>query len=154
MRCKQVGNKRFTDFFNCRQCSNNIGGDICVGAPTGSGKTLVYALPVLHSLKNRLLVRLRALVVLPTRDLALQVYAVFLPLCKAVGLHVGLAIGQTNFEEEQASLIGTNHQQCLSSNEVSGRRSDYLFITTHKSSNSNSSHYSSIFLFLIVLWTS
>jgi ATP-dependent RNA helicase DDX51/DBP6 len=47
--------------------------DICVNAPTGSGKTLAYVLPVVSALRNRVVCRLRALVVLPTHDLAMQV---------------------------------------------------------------------------------
>lgn len=48
--------------------------DLCVNSPTGSGKTLAYALPIVQMLSNCTLKCLRALVVLPTRDLALQVY--------------------------------------------------------------------------------
>ncbi|CAN0475003.1 unnamed protein product, partial [Ectocarpus sp. 12 AP-2014] len=44
--------------------------DICVSAPTGSGKTLVFVLGVLQALIRRRVVRLRALVLLPSRDLA------------------------------------------------------------------------------------
>lgn len=47
--------------------------DICVNSPTGSGKTLSYALPIVQALASRKIRCLRALVVLPTRDLALQV---------------------------------------------------------------------------------
>lgn len=47
--------------------------DICVNSPTGSGKTLSYALPIVQTLSSRAVRCLRALVVLPTRDLALQV---------------------------------------------------------------------------------
>lgn len=47
--------------------------DICVNSPTGSGKTLAYALPIVQMLAHRKIRCLRALVVLPTRDLALQV---------------------------------------------------------------------------------
>jgi len=43
--------------------------DICVSAPTGSGKTLAFVLPVLNALAGRRVKRLRALVVLPSRDL-------------------------------------------------------------------------------------
>ena len=38
----------------------------------------------------------RALVVLPTRDLASQVYRVFARLCPAAGLTVGLMAGKAN----------------------------------------------------------
>lgn len=47
--------------------------DLCVNSPTGSGKTLAYALPIVQALSTRAVKCLRALVVLPTRDLALQV---------------------------------------------------------------------------------
>lgn len=47
--------------------------DLCVNSPTGSGKTLAYALPIVQMLSTRSVKCLRALVVLPTRDLALQV---------------------------------------------------------------------------------
>ena len=51
--------------------------DLCVNSPTGSGKTLAYALPIVQMLSTRAVKCLRALVVLPTRDLALQVNAFF-----------------------------------------------------------------------------
>ncbi|KAA0191634.1 hypothetical protein HAZT_HAZT006817 [Hyalella azteca] len=49
--------------------------DLCVSAMTGSGKTLAYVLPILHCLKPlaKLPKKIRALVVLPTGPLALQV---------------------------------------------------------------------------------
>lgn len=51
--------------------------DILISAPTGSGKTLAYCLPILNSLywQNELQEAnwLRALIVLPTRDLVMQV---------------------------------------------------------------------------------
>lgn len=47
--------------------------DLCINAPTGSGKTLAYVLPVVSALGHRVVCRLRALVVLPTHDLAQQV---------------------------------------------------------------------------------
>ena len=48
--------------------------DICVSAPTGSGKTLSYALPIVQCLKSRKVKRLRALVLLPSRELSSQVF--------------------------------------------------------------------------------
>lgn len=47
--------------------------DLCVNSPTGSGKTLSYALPIVQMLSTRAIKCLRALVVLPTRPLAEQV---------------------------------------------------------------------------------
>ncbi|CAI7769027.1 unnamed protein product [Closterium sp. NIES-53] len=53
--------------------------DLCVCAPTGSGKTLAYALPVVQALAGRVVRRVRAVVVLPTRDLAAQVGNMVVP---------------------------------------------------------------------------
>ncbi|CAA7395612.1 unnamed protein product [Spirodela intermedia] len=79
--------------------------DLCINSPTGSGKTLAYALPIVQQLSTRKISCLRALVVLPTRDLALQVKKVFDAIAPAVGLHVGLAVGQSSIEEEISTLI-------------------------------------------------
>eukprot|EP00742_Colponemidia_sp_Colp-10_P006189 GILJ01006627.1.p1 GENE.GILJ01006627.1~~GILJ01006627.1.p1 ORF type:complete len:667 (+),score=126.45 GILJ01006627.1:54-2003(+) len=86
-----------------------FGGDVCVAAPTGSGKTLAYAIPVCHALVNRVVCRLRALIILPTRDLALQVKDVFDSLCTYNDLKVGLALGQVSFSAEQKALVGESH---------------------------------------------
>ncbi|KXZ56228.1 hypothetical protein GPECTOR_1g199 [Gonium pectorale] len=86
--------------------------DLAVAAPTGSGKTLAYALPVVNALAERdgasRQRRLRALVVLPTRDLAAQVHDVFRPLCEAVGLRVALVAARTSEAAEAAALVGTS----------------------------------------------
>ncbi|XP_074584962.1 DEAD-box ATP-dependent RNA helicase 1 [Curcuma longa] len=79
--------------------------DICVNSPTGSGKTLAYALPIVQTLALRKIRCLRALVVLPTRDLALQVKDVFATIASVVGLRVGSAIGQSSIEDERLELI-------------------------------------------------
>ncbi|GAB2298263.1 DEAD-box ATP-dependent RNA helicase 1 [Dionaea muscipula] len=79
--------------------------DICVNSPTGSGKTLAYALPIVQMLSNPAVKCLRALVVLPTRDLALQVKEVFAAIAPAVGLSVGSAVGQSSIAEEISALI-------------------------------------------------
>lgn len=78
--------------------------DICVSAATGSGKTLAFVLPVLNSLAKRKVKRLRALVILPSRDLAQQVHAVFESFAKGSDLSIGLAIGQSDFKKEQIAL--------------------------------------------------
>lgn len=66
------------------------GNDVLIRSQTGSGKTLAYALPIvelLHKIQPKL-VRgdgLRALVIVPTRELALQSYECFLKLTKVRG---------------------------------------------------------------------
>ncbi|XP_078432448.1 RNA helicase 1 [Wolffia australiana] len=79
--------------------------DLCINSPTGSGKTLAYALPMVQQLSSRKITCLRALIVLPTRDLALQVKKVFDAVAPDVGLKVGLAVGQSSVEEEISVLI-------------------------------------------------
>jgi ATP-dependent RNA helicase DDX51/DBP6 len=50
--------------------------DICINSPTGSSKTLAYALSIVQMLSTQIVKCLHALVVLPTRDLASQVSAI------------------------------------------------------------------------------
>lgn len=80
-------------------------GDVCVAAPTGSGKTLAYLLPILQALSRRRVTCLRALIVVPGRELAQQVYDGVLPLAAALDLEVGLAVGQSSFSAEQQRLV-------------------------------------------------
>lgn len=69
--------------------------DICVSSPTGSGKTLAYAIPIVNQLKSSLTRSLRALVVLPSRDLAVQVHKVFQQVCSPTHLRCVLATGES-----------------------------------------------------------
>ncbi|VDI56085.1 ATP-dependent RNA helicase DDX51/DBP6, partial [Mytilus galloprovincialis] len=79
--------------------------DICVSAPTGSGKTLAFVLPIIQALKTRVTCQVRALVVLPVRDLAVQVYKVFKAYSENTHLKVVLLVGQKQFHQEQQSLV-------------------------------------------------
>lgn len=57
-----------------------LGKDVLGIAPTGSGKTASYALPILNRLRSEKIERNRnihALILVPTRELAIQVQAVF-----------------------------------------------------------------------------
>jgi ATP-dependent RNA helicase DDX51/DBP6 len=65
--------------------------DLALAAPTGSGKTLAYVLPILLHLMTVGVwpLRLQALIVVPTRDLANQVWGVLQPLCQALGIRSG-----------------------------------------------------------------
>ncbi|XP_053480368.1 ATP-dependent RNA helicase DDX51 isoform X2 [Ictalurus furcatus] len=79
--------------------------DICVSAPTGSGKTLAFVIPVVQALMTRVVCEVRALVVLPTKELAQQVYKVFYHYAEGTGLKVVLAAGKKPFAVEQATLL-------------------------------------------------
>ncbi|KAJ4450547.1 hypothetical protein ANN_01974 [Periplaneta americana] len=82
--------------------------DVCVSAPTGSGKTLAFVLPIVQMLRRRMVVQVRALVVLPVQDLAVQVHRVFLTYCQHTELRVILLTGQTSFHREQQQLVGSS----------------------------------------------
>ncbi|KAM6504343.1 P-loop containing nucleoside triphosphate hydrolase protein [Amanita muscaria] len=79
--------------------------DVCVSAPTGSGKTLAYAIPIVEILSSRVVTRLRALIVLPTRDLVTQVRETFELISKGRGLKIGSVTGQHSFAHEQSHLV-------------------------------------------------
>ena len=68
-------------------------GDVCVSAPTGSGKTLAFVLPIVQCLADRLVPRVRCVAVLPTQELASQVYSVFNTFTVGTGLRVKLLTG-------------------------------------------------------------
>ena len=79
--------------------------DVCISAPTGSGKTLAYVLPIIQSLLPRVVCHLRALVILPTKDLASQVKQVFEMFTEGTNLKVGLASGSKSFMKDQEQLV-------------------------------------------------
>ncbi|PVD33916.1 hypothetical protein C0Q70_05178 [Pomacea canaliculata] len=87
--------------------------DICVSAPTGSGKTLAFVLPIIQSLKCRTVPHVRAVVVLPVRDLAEQVYAVFKQYCAGTSLKVStlssLKLSFEPFMSKMCHLEGLYH---------------------------------------------
>lgn len=86
------------------------GRDVLIKAQTGSGKTLSYALPMLQSLMTAEppISRIdgpKALVLLPTRELATQTTEVITQLCRAcVRIVPGCLIGGSKRKNEKASL--------------------------------------------------
>ncbi|KAI9989696.1 hypothetical protein PInf_019981 [Phytophthora infestans] len=91
------------------------GRDVLAAAKTGSGKTLAFLLPVLEKLfRLRWSVEdgLGALVISPTRELALQIFEVLRNVGKAHAFSAGLVIGGKNFREEQLRLIRMNLLIC------------------------------------------
>ncbi|KAG0209322.1 ATP-dependent RNA helicase dbp6 [Mortierella sp. NVP41] len=105
-------------------------GDLCVSAPTGSGKTLAYVLPIIEILSQRVVTRLRALVVLPTRDLCIQVKETFETFVKGTDLKIATSTGQNSFAHEQAILVGESHSQPTSPHVLGGHSRVDVLITT------------------------
>ena len=79
--------------------------DICVSAPTGSGKTLGYVLPIVEALRTRTDTKLRAVIVVPTRELVQQAQEVTAACAAGTRLRVATAVGNQNLAAEQQSLI-------------------------------------------------
>ena len=86
--------------------------DVAVSAATGSGKTIAYLLPMIEALKKTSgsLERLRGLVVVPTRELVMQVAAVAESLAKGSSLKVGISSGVGRFKDEQQRLVSTGRK--------------------------------------------
>lgn len=85
-------------------------GDICVSAPTGSGKTLGYLLPIIDVLKHSLDTRLRAIIVVPTRELVSQARQVAVTAAAGTGIQVGTAVGTSTISHEQHLLLERDQQ--------------------------------------------
>ena len=87
------------------------GRDVWATAPTGSGKTLAFALPLVqqHLLKPRqtnFRRPVRTLVLVPTRELAVQVGDVFAHLGDALQLKVGVVFGGVSINPQMMALRG------------------------------------------------
>ena len=87
------------------------GRDVWASAPTGSGKTLAYALPlvqwVLQTPRQTNFRRpIRSLVLVPTRELAVQVGQVMHPVSDGLGLKVVVAHGGVSINPQMMALRG------------------------------------------------
>ena len=81
------------------------GEDIIGIAQTGTGKTLAFGLPILNRfILNGNRSRGRALIILPTRELALQVEESLSKVGSAFGLRTSVLIGGAPMRPQQASL--------------------------------------------------
>src|SRR6476619_2814903 len=80
------------------------GRDVCGKATTGSGKTLAFGLPLLERTPPAEPGRPTALVLVPTRELAIQVDAVLAPLGKKRGVRLGLVYGGQSIEKQARRL--------------------------------------------------
>ncbi|MFU8872204.1 DEAD/DEAH box helicase [Micromonospora sp. SL4-19] len=83
------------------------GHDVLGRGQTGSGKTLAFGLPVIARLAERNRARPlhpRALVLVPTRELAMQVNDALMPLGKAVGIFLKTAVGGVPYDRQIDAL--------------------------------------------------
>jgi superfamily II DNA/RNA helicase len=92
------------------------GRDVCGKAKTGSGKTLAFGLPLLQRIAAKVTAeggadkrpghpaRPLALVLLPTRELAVQVHEVMAPLAEIVGLRIASVYGGADIDRQVTKL--------------------------------------------------
>lgn len=89
-----IANKRRPDAF----------GDILVNASTGSGKTLAYSIPIVQALHDRVVPRVRAIVLVPTRPLINQVKTTMIQLSQGTNLSVIGLKNDISIKEESEKL--------------------------------------------------
>jgi ATP-dependent RNA helicase RhlE len=71
-----------------------LGHDVVATAQTGTGKTLAFALPILESLTSKPLTPgPQALILSPTRELALQIHETFMLLSPGTGVRAAVVVG-------------------------------------------------------------
>lgn len=91
---------------------HTLGGRDLLGASkTGSGKTLCFLIPVLENLYREGWVKeegLGALILLPTRELAIQVFEVINKIGKYHNFSVGMVIGGNDYEKERYVVSNMN----------------------------------------------
>ncbi|XP_008170363.3 probable ATP-dependent RNA helicase DDX27 [Chrysemys picta bellii] len=83
-----------------------LGKDICACAATGTGKTAAFTLPVLERLiyKPRQAPVTRVLVLVPTRELGIQVHSVTKQLAQFSSITTCLAVGGLDVKTQEAAL--------------------------------------------------
>jgi ATP-dependent RNA helicase DDX27 len=104
------------------------GGDICASAVTGSGKTAAFLIPILQKLlyRNRKLQTIRAVVLLPTRELAAQCFSVLTNLAKYTDMTMCLCVGGDINPKKQTDALRKNPDIVIA---TPGRLVDHLVNT-------------------------
>ncbi|OUR84233.1 RNA helicase [Cycloclasticus sp. 46_120_T64] len=84
------------------------GKDVAGQAQTGTGKTIAFLLATYHTLINKVATNnksgVRALILAPTRELAIQIYNDALIIGKHTNIKIGLAYGGTDYEKQRKTL--------------------------------------------------
>lgn len=83
-----------------------LGRDVCACAVTGSGKTIAFMLPILERLlyKPKQTPVTRVLVLVPTRELAVQVHTVAKHLSTYTNITITLSAGGLDLKQQEAAL--------------------------------------------------
>lgn len=82
------------------------GKDVVGIAQTGTGKTLAFGIPMIQTLARE---HGQGLVLLPTRELAIQVDDVLKKICNPLGMRTGIIIGGANMAQQVRTLRERPH---------------------------------------------
>lgn len=99
-----------------------LGRDVVATAQTGTGKTLAFVLPMLHVLTQRPCVGVKALILTPTRELAIQISETFSKLAAGTGIKASVVVGGMS-EATQLRAINQGAQVLIA---TPGRLCDFL----------------------------
>ncbi len=99
-----------------------LGRDLIATAQTGTGKTLAFALPILESLGQAPRTGPQALVLSPTRELALQIHETFTLLANGTGIRSAVVVGGMS-ESSQLRTLRQGAQIIIA---TPGRLCDFL----------------------------
>ncbi len=100
------------------------GRDLIGIAQTGTGKTLAFGVPIVQRLNHSQAGR--ALIVVPTRELALQVNVSIMPICRAYNMRTAVIIGGLPMEPQHKAL--RQHPRVIIA--TPGRLLDHLDLRT------------------------
>ncbi|SVD82056.1 uncharacterized protein METZ01_LOCUS434910, partial [marine metagenome] len=80
------------------------GQDVLAIAPTGTGKTLAFLLPIFEKLTKEESGQIKALILVPTRELAEQIYQVSVTLAKGTKIYSTVIYGGVNKKPQIKNL--------------------------------------------------
>ncbi len=98
------------------------GRDVVATAQTGTGKTLAFVLPLLESLIKNPGQGIQAIILSPTRELAIQIDETFRKLAAGTGIYAAVVVGGLS-ERPQLNAIRKGAQVLIA---TPGRLGDYL----------------------------
>jgi ATP-dependent RNA helicase RhlE len=97
------------------------GRDIVATAQTGTGKTLAFVLPILQSVMDGKGRGVQALILSPTRELAIQIHETFAKLAGGTGIRASVVVGGMS-ESRQLQALRTGAQVVIA---TPGRLCDF-----------------------------
>lgn len=90
--------------FEKNKLSPDFRGDILVNSSTGSGKTLAYSIPIVQALEARIVPRVRAIVLVPTKPLINQAASTLRDISKGTNLNVVSFMNDSSLKDEAAKV--------------------------------------------------